>query len=181
MIIVCLEDDCVVLVEMLEANPGGWRCHSVQLQTSGPVHPQSTLSPPSCFPTSFSVDNPSDLPELAAFVLGSPPITQKEQTNNFTEKVDVLTFADKKVLSLQNKVIRTKTFILCNTYHLHLSSSVHNSHKASLTLQTCSALHLCTSPPPSCHMFQRPNPHPSVLHAIMDERFGDWIKGTIVE
>ena len=93
----------------------------------------------------------------------------------------MLTFADKKVLSLQNKVIRTKTFILCNTYHLHLSSSVDNSHKASLTLQTWSALHLCTSPPPSCHMFQRPNPHPSVLHAIMDERFWDWIKGEIVE
>ena len=44
-LIVCLNDDCVVLVEMLEANPGGWRCHCVQLQTSGPVHPQSTLSP----------------------------------------------------------------------------------------------------------------------------------------
>ena len=131
----------------------------------------TTLSPPSCFPTSFTVDNPSDLPELAPFVLGSPPITQKEQTNNFTEMGEVLTFADKKVLSLQNKVIWTKTFILCNTYHLHLSSSVHNSHKASLTLQTWSALHLCTSPPPSCHMFKRPNPHPSVLHAIMDERF----------
>ena len=131
----------------------------------------TTLSPPSCFPTSFTVDNPSDLPELAPFVLGSPPITQKEQTNNFTEMGEVLTFADKKVLSLQNKVIRTKTFILCNTYHLHLSSSVDNSHKASLTLQIWSALHLCTSPPSSCHMFQRPNPHPSVLHAIMDERF----------
>ena len=93
----------------------------------------------------------------------------------------MLTFADKKVLSLQNKVIWTKTFKLCKTYHLLLSSLVHNSHKTSLTLQTWSALHLCTSPPPSCHMFQRPNPHPSVLHAIMDERFGDWIKGAIVE
>ena len=49
MIIVCLEDDCVVLVEMLEANPGGWRCwrcHSVQLQTSSPVHPQSRMNKP---------------------------------------------------------------------------------------------------------------------------------------
>ena len=31
-------------------------------QSSQLDDPQSTLSPPSCFPTSFSVDNPSDLP-----------------------------------------------------------------------------------------------------------------------
>ena len=37
-------------------------------QSSQLDDPQSTLSPPSCFPTSFSVDNPSNMPELAAFV-----------------------------------------------------------------------------------------------------------------
>ena len=104
------------------------------------------------------------------------PLHKKNIPTILQKSVKCLHLRIKKVLSLQNKVIWTKTFKLCNTYHLLLSSLVHNSHKASLTLQTWSALHLCTSPPPSCHMFQRPNPHPSVLHAIMDERFGDWIK-----
>ena len=109
------------------------------------------------------------------------PLHKKNIPTILQKSVKCLHLRIKKVLSLQNKVIWTKNFKLCNTYHLLLSSLVHNSHKASLTLQTWSALHLCTSPPPSCHMFQRPNPHPSVLHAIMDERFGDWIKGAIVE
>ena len=53
MLIVCLDDDCVVSVEMLEADPDGWRCHCVQLQTSSPAKvqdEQSNFSPlsPQC-------------------------------------------------------------------------------------------------------------------------------------
>ena len=95
------------------------------------------------------------------------PLHKKNIPTILQKSVKCLHLRIKKVLSLQNKVIWTKTFKLCNTYHLLLSSLVHNSHKASLTLQTWSALHLCTSPPPSCHMFQRPNPHPSVLQIFM--------------
>ena len=44
MLIVCLDDDCVVSVEMLEADPDGWRCHCVQLQTSSPAKVQDEQS-----------------------------------------------------------------------------------------------------------------------------------------